>query len=135
MSDSVAIPGMFVMSDPTIPQSPQHRPLPTTTMQLAGHATTEVVEGIGRTPLMLGVIVLNLIGVGAAVFFLNLLISGQQQHLKALLEVQDKQQTELITMHKQEFDQLLQMIPRGGEPPPAVVPPVPITPLPQGRRP
>lgn len=128
MSDSVAIPGMFVMSDPTIPQPPMpHRPLPTTTMQLAGHATTEVVEGIGRTPLMLGVIVLNLIGVGAAVFFLNLLISGQQQHLKALLEVQDKQQTELITMHKQEFDQLLQMIPRGGEPAPLP----PVMPLPQ----
>jgi len=106
----------------------QQRTLPLTTMQLAGHATSEVVQGVGRTPLMLGVIVLNLIGVGAAVFFLNLLISGQQQHLKALLEVQDKQQTELITMHKQEFDQLLQMLPRG-EPPP--LPPVPITPLPQ----
>ena len=104
----------------------QHRTLPLTTMQLAGHATSEVVQGVGRTPLMLGVIVLNLIGVGAAVFFLNLLISGQQQHLKALLEVQDKQQTELINMHKAEFDQLLQMIPTGNPPP---LPPV--TPLPQ----
>jgi len=105
----------------------QQRTLPLTTMQLAGHATSEVVQGVGRTPLMLGVIVLNLIGVGAAVFFLNLLISGQQQHLKALLEVQDKQQTELITMHKAEFDQLLQMIPRGSEPPPLP----PVMPLPQ----
>jgi hypothetical protein len=129
MSDTVAIPGMFVMSDPAPP--PTHRPLPTTTMQLAGHATTEVVEGIGRTPLMLGVIVLNLIGVGAAVFLLNLFISGQQQHLKALLEVQDKQQTELITMHKQEFDQLLQMIPRGDAPP---LPPVMRLPQPGQRR-
>jgi hypothetical protein len=128
MSDTVAIPGMFVMSDPAPP--PTHRPLPTTTMQLAGHATTEVVQGIGRTPLMLGVIILNLIGVAAAVFFLNLLIQGQQAHLKALLEVQDKQQTELIQMHKQEFDQLLNMIPRNEPPLP------PVMPLPQqgGRR-
>ena len=130
MTETVAIPGMFVMETPMSDPPVQHRPLPQTTMQLAGHATTEVVQGIGRTPLMLGVIVLNLIGVGAAVFFLNLLISGQQQHLKALLEVQDKQQTELITMHKQEFDQLLQMLPRNEPPLP------PVMPLPQqgGRR-
>jgi len=130
MTDAVAIPGMFVMSDPAAP--PQHRPLPTTTMQLAGHATTEVVEGIGRTPLMLGVIVLNLIGVGAAVFFLNLLISGQQAHLKSLLEVQDKQQTEIITMHKQEFDALLNMLNKG-EALPAAIPPPP-TSVPQRPR-
>jgi len=129
MTDTVAIPGMFVMSDPAPP--PTHRPLPTTTMQLAGHATTEVVQGIGRTPLMLGVIILNLIGVGAAVFFLNLLISGQQAHLSALLAVQDKQQSEIIAMHKAEFDQLLQMIPRGDPPP---LPPVMPLPQPGQRR-
>jgi hypothetical protein len=124
MTSGVAITEERRMSVESETIHTQHRSLPLTSMQLAGHATTEVVQGIGRTPLMLGVIVLNLIGVGAAVFFLNLLISGQQQHLKALLEVQDKQQTELITMHKQEFDQLLQMIPSGGAPPlPPVMPP------------
>jgi len=78
--------------------------------------------------------VLNLVGVAAAVYFLNILIGGQQAHLKSLLEVQDKQQSEILAMHKDEFDQLLRMIPKGGEPLPAV--PVPVTPLPQpgGRR-
>jgi hypothetical protein len=61
------------------------------------------------------------------------LISGQQAHLKALLDVQDKQQSEIIEMHKKEFDALLAMAQR--EPiPPTVQPSVPVTPLPQGRR-
>jgi len=58
---------------------------------------------------MLGVVILNCIGIAAAVYFLNILITGQQAHLKALLEVQQAQTTELLTMHKQEFDALLEM--------------------------
>ena len=112
------------------------RPLPQTTLQFAGKAAEHVVGGLsGRSPYMLGIVILNLIGVAAAVFFLNLLISGQQQHLKTLVEQLKEQQTEIVTLHKQEFDQLLQLIPRGtAEPVPAGVP-VPVTPLPQpGRR-
>jgi hypothetical protein len=37
------------------------------------------------------------------------LITGQQSHLKSLLEVQQQQTTELLTMHKGEFDSLLEM--------------------------
>ena len=58
---------------------------------------------------MLGVLLLNVVGIGAAVYFLNILIVGQQSHLKSLLEVQDKQQTEIILMHKGEFEALLTM--------------------------
>jgi uncharacterized protein HemX len=92
---------------------PAGRPLPTSTMQLAGHATSAVVEGLsttqGRAPWMLGVVILNCIGIAAAVYFLNILITGQQKHLEALLQVQQQQTTELLTMHKQEFDALLGM--------------------------
>jgi glucan phosphoethanolaminetransferase (alkaline phosphatase superfamily) len=90
---------------------PAGRPLPTSTMQLAGHATSAVVEGLSsnRAPWMLGIVILNCLGIAAAVYFLNVLITGQQSHLKSLLEVQQQQTTELLTMHKAEFDALLEM--------------------------
>lgn len=106
----------------------QRRPLPISTMQLAGQASSDVIGGLGKTPLMLGVVMLNMIGIAAAVYFLNLLISGQQQHLKSLLDVQQSQFKELVVMHKSEFDALLAMVPR--EP----APPVSVPQAPVGRR-
>ena len=38
-----------------------------------------------------GVVILNVIGIGCAVYFLDLLIKGQQTHLGALLSVQRSQ--------------------------------------------
>jgi len=101
----------------------QRRPLPISTMQLAGQASSDVIGGLGKTPLMLSVVVLNMIGIAAAVYFLNLLISGQQMHLKSLLDVQQSQFKELVVMHKAEFDALLGMVPRT-EPPTPLAPPV-----------
>jgi len=91
--------------------SDQQRVLPSTTMQLAGHATSAVVEGLStnRAPWMLGIVILNVLGIAAAVYFLNVLITGQQIHLKALLETQQQQTSELLKMHKEEFDSLLEM--------------------------
>lgn len=123
------------------PQQRQQRPMPQTTMQLAGHATTEVVESVGKTPLMLGVILLNVVGIAAAVYFLNILIMGQQNHLKSLLEVQNQQQTEIITMHQREFDALLDMArtnlsygPLPSSPIPSTTTPPVVTPLPRPQR-
>jgi hypothetical protein len=108
------------MSDPTLP--PRARELPTTTLQLAGHASESVVQGLsGRSPWMLGIIVLNFVGIAAAIFFLNLLIQGQQQHLKSLLELQESHTKELLEMHRLEFNALLELSNKTG---------VPITPLP-----
>jgi hypothetical protein len=80
-------------------------------MQLAGHATSAVVEGLStnRAPWMLGVVILNCLGIAAAVYFLNVLITGQQKHLEALLALQQAQQQELLVMHKWEFDALMTM--------------------------
>lgn len=80
-------------------------------MQLAGHATSAVVEGLStnRAPWMLGVVILNCLGIAAAVYFLNVLITGQQKHLEALLALQQAQTAELLTMHKWEFDALMTM--------------------------
>jgi hypothetical protein len=103
------------------------RPLPTTTLQLAGHASTAVVEGLsGRSPWMLGIILLNAVGIAAAIFFLNVLIQGQQSHLANLLALQQKNQDQLLEMHKQEFDALLALAARE---------PLPVMPLPPTRGP
>jgi uncharacterized protein HemX len=107
---------------------------PMTATQLAGHATSTIVGGL--TPAMLGVLLLNVIGVAAAVYFLNLLISGQQQHLKSLLEVQQQQMDKVLTVtqsqmtqvlrtHDREFDALMGMIQQANleEPPREFLPP------------
>ena len=125
------------MSDPTLP--PPHRELPTTTLQLAGHASETVVQGLsGRSPWMLGILMLNLIGIVAAVYFLNLLISGQQQHLKSLLDVQQQQTQELLEMHRLEFNSLLELSNKSGAPITPIPPPTPPAaspgPLPGQRR-
>jgi uncharacterized protein HemX len=81
---------------------------PQTAVQLA-HATSDaVVQGLGKSPYLLGLVVLVSIGVGAAVYFLNLLISGQQQHLKSLMDTQQHSLEQMLTMHKGEFDALME---------------------------
>jgi hypothetical protein len=117
---------------------------PQSTLQLA-HATSDaVIGGLAKSPYLLGVVVL-MFGVGAAaIWFLQLLISGQAFHLNHLTEMQRSQQTELIQLHKQEFDALLEMTNRlsmaavmSAPPPPSSIapgstlPPVP----PKGQRP
>lgn len=142
MSDTPVYVTEYRMSDPQLGQPPPRRELPQTTLQFAGQASEAVMGGLtGRSPYMLGIVVLNMLGIAAAIYFLNILITGQQKHLQNLLEVQDKQQTELITLHKQEFDLLLGMIPRYEAPvaPVATAPSVPtqtapVAPLPAGRR-
>lgn len=90
-------------------QPPQH--LPMTAMQLAGHGTGVLVEGLtARSPWMLGIILLNVVGIAAAVYFLNLLIKGQQGHLAQVLEVQTTEINKIMDMHNREFDALMRSI-------------------------
>ena len=97
---------------------------PQSTVQLA-HATSDaVISGLAKSPYLLGVVVIVLVGVGAAIYFLQILITGQAAHLAALLSTQQRQQTELVLLHKQEFDALLEMANRLS----AIPPPSPITP-------
>jgi hypothetical protein len=88
---------------------PPPRQLPQSTVQLVAQTSDALIGGMSKTPLMLGIIVLNISALLAAVYFLNLLIAGQQQHLKSLVDTLTKQQTEIITMHKAEFDALLEI--------------------------
>jgi hypothetical protein len=82
---------------------------PQSTVQLA-HATSDaVISGLAKSPYLLGVVVIVLVGVGAAIYFLQILITGQATHLKSLLTVQQEQMDKIIEMHKREFDALLEM--------------------------
>jgi len=104
--------------------NPPRRELPISTVQLAAVTSEAVVGGLSRSPYLLGLIVLTTIGVCAAIYFLQILITGQATHLNALLQQQTKQQTELLAMHKAEFDALLEM----GNRLSAVPPPSPLAP-------
>ena len=116
------------------PQSPVYLP-PQSTIQLA-HATSDaVISGLAKSPYLLGVVVIVLVGVSAAIYFLQILITGQAFHLNNLLQQQTRQQSELLAMHKQEFEALLEMgnrlsavpqsLPPGAALPPPVNPPQP----------
>jgi hypothetical protein len=116
-------------------QAPYSAPVylpPQSTVQLA-HATSDaVISGLAKSPYLLGVVVIVMVGVGAAIYFLQILITGQAFHLNNLLQQQTRQQSELLAMHKQEFEALLEMgnrlsaVPQGPQAlPPPVNPPQP----------
>jgi hypothetical protein len=95
--------------------------LPMTTTQLAGHSVSTVTGKL--TPAALGVLLLNVIGIAAAVYFLNVLIVGQQVHLKNLLDVQQSSITQVLRTHDREFDALMAMVRESNkEPPPDGIP-------------
>ena len=104
--------------------NPPRRELPVSTVQLAAITSDAVISGLGKSPYLLGLIVLTAIGVGAAIYFLQILITGQSTHLNNLLQQQTKQQSELLAMHKAEFEALLEMSNRLT----AVPPPSPLAP-------
>jgi hypothetical protein len=114
--------------DPPSPPPPYSASVylpPQSTVQLA-HATSDaVISGLAKSPYLLGVVVIVLVGVGAAIYFLQILITGQAVHLAALLQQQTRQQSELLAMHKQEFEALLEMSNRLS---PVSPPPSPIAP-------
>ena len=102
--------------------------LPMTTTQLTGHGITTVANKL--TPAAFGVLLLNVIGIAAAVYFLNVLIVGQQVHLKNLLDLQQNQITQVLRTHDREFDALMAMVRETAKPPPepalpSLVPPGP----------
>ena len=102
---------------------------PQSTVQLA-HATSDaVISGLAKSPYLLGVVVIVMVGVGAAIYFLQILITGQAAHLAALLSTQQRQQTELVLLHKQEFDALLEMANRLSAVPPPSSPIAPGSPI------
>jgi len=105
-----------------VDQNPPRRELPVSTVQLAAITSDAVISGLGKSPYLLGLIILTAIGVGAAIYFLQILITGQSTHLNNLLQQQTKQQSELLAMHKAEFEALLEMSNRLTTVPPMLAP-------------
>lgn len=115
-------------------------------IQVAGQAASDVVDGLtGKTPYMLGILLLNLAGIIAAVYFLNVLIKGQQMHLGQVLAVQQNEVQKILDMHNREFDVLtgmvndtVQRLDRPAPPPPQIVAPpqeeLPVEPAPDKKR-
>lgn len=84
------------------------RDLPRSMPELAAHTTAAIVGGL--TPAMLGVLLLNICGIAAAIYFLRILILGQQLHLGALLAVQERQMAQFYTMEARHFGVFTDMI-------------------------
>ena len=116
------------------------RPVPQSTFQMAGQSLGDVTQGLRRTPIALMVLLLNIIGIGAAVYFLNVLIKDQSHHMTEVIEADAKQFNLLIDMHAKEFDALLALAARNNVPavpavtPPVIPPTVPATPIPPRSR-
>jgi hypothetical protein len=113
--------------EPTVARVPEPRQLPTTTMELAGHATGTVIEGLtARSPWMLGILLLNVVGIASAVYFLNLLIRGQSEHMDQIMTVQQADLRQIIDTHNREFDALIGMLKDAAAKPPVILPAPPL---------
>jgi len=74
------------------------RPPPQSTIQAAGRVAEDVVGGLQKAPIMLGVIVLNVILVGAALYFLSTLSENARKHREDLMAQNAKQFEELMRL-------------------------------------
>ena len=50
---------------------PPQRPLPQSTVQAAGQAASDVIAGLQKSPILLALILLNILGIGAGVWVLK----------------------------------------------------------------
>jgi hypothetical protein len=70
----------------TEPREPRDRAPPQSTVQAAGQVAEDVVAGLKGQPLLLGIVVLNLLGIAAALYFLNLLATNNAAHITELMK-------------------------------------------------
>jgi hypothetical protein len=71
------------------------QPPPQSTFQVAGRVASDVVNGLKNHPLILGLIVLNVVGIVAAIWFLHNLGEAQASRFAAYM-AEHKQTMELI---------------------------------------
>ena len=74
------------------------RPPPQSTIQAAGYVAEDVVSGLRTQPLLLGLVVLNCIGIAAALWFLNLIAANNAAHLEQIMTINDKQMTKALEL-------------------------------------
>lgn len=66
------------------------RPQPTSTVQVAGQAATDVIGGLKQSPALLAMVVLNVLAIGLAVWFLRGLQESQAKRVDHLLSLVEK---------------------------------------------
>jgi hypothetical protein len=72
---------------PSRPQNNNDRRAPQSTVQAVSLASRDVIKGLTQNPMMLGLVVLNIIGIGAALWFIHeLLQSGQERYMQLMRE-------------------------------------------------
>jgi hypothetical protein len=59
---------------------------PQSTIQAAGQVATDVVAGLRQQPLLLGIVVLNVIGIAAALYFLNKLADASDRRFAMVMQ-------------------------------------------------
>src|SRR5262245_41525736 len=74
------------------------RPPPQSTVQAVGRVADDVVGGLKSSPIILAIIVLNVILVAAALYFLNTLAENARTHRE-----------DLMKQNAQQFDQLMKL--------------------------
>jgi uncharacterized protein HemX len=68
-------------------QNNNDRRAPQSTVQAAGLAARDVIRGLTQNPVILGLVVLNVIGIGAAVWIMHeLLQAGQERYMQLMRE-------------------------------------------------
>ncbi len=65
---------------------PDARPEPQSTVQAAGRVAEGVVSGLSAQPMMLAIIVLNIVGILAALWFLNQIVTTAHDRHTQLLK-------------------------------------------------
>lgn len=82
------------MSDPREPPRPVVLP-PQSTVQAAGQAASDVIRGLEKSPILLALILLNILGIGAGVWV-----------LKDLAQISNTRFSEMAQLTKECFEHL-----------------------------
>jgi hypothetical protein len=64
----------------------EHRPMPQSSVQAAGQVAEQVVSGLQQQPLMLAIVVLNIIGIASALWFLHELMNVTSVRTEKLIQ-------------------------------------------------
>lgn len=67
--------------------STPERPPPQSTVEAAGRIAVDMVNGLKTQPVLLALVLLNIVGIGAAAWFLHGLAGAQAERSKAVLDL------------------------------------------------
>jgi hypothetical protein len=83
------------MSDPSRPQG---------TIQVAGQVASDVVTGLKQQPAMLSLVILNLVGIGAALYFFSTLANLSRERMDMILKACLPKEEGSLLLHDQGND-------------------------------